>query len=95
MATNEVIVIWTDYQCEYLIDQRISRNQELWSLPLRRQIIFWSSVANNINECFLTNFTPVQVRTKWNNITRNHRVSTIYFYVNYYIIIYVLIFLIF
>ena len=73
---NEVRVLWSDIQCEYLIDQRISRNMyffhtlhkiisfviirmdfsrnfsEFWTLPLRRQICFWRSVANNINECF-------------------------------------------
>jgi hypothetical protein len=82
---NEVRTLWTDIQCEYLIDQRISRNREFWGLPLRRQICFWRSVANNINECFWTNFTVVQIRTKWNNILQDHRVSI--FYVNYYIII--------
>ena len=65
---NEIRVLWTDIQCEYLIDQRITRNIEFWSLPLRSQISFWRSVAININECFLTNFTAMQIRTKWNNL---------------------------
>lgn len=72
---NEIRVLWTDIQCEYLIDQRISRNMEFWSLPLRRQICFWTDVANKINECFLTHFMAVQVRTKWNNLIQDHRVS--------------------
>ena len=90
---NNVRIEWTDIQCEYLIDQRISRNIEFWNLSSRRQMCFWNSVTANINECFLTTFSAIQVRTKWNNLLSDHRVSI--FYVNYYIIIYVLIFLIY
>ena len=73
---NEVRLMWSDVQTEYLIDQRISRNREFWGLSLQLQIRFWRSVSNNINECFLTSFTAEQVRRKWNNITHEYRVST-------------------
>lgn len=88
---NEIRILWTDIQTEYLIDQRIARNQEFWGLPLRRQLCFWSSVAANINECFLTQFTARQVRMRWNNITSEYRVSTFILIIikllNYYYIL--------
>lgn len=30
---NEIQILWTDIQTEYLIDQRIARNQEFWVYP--------------------------------------------------------------
>ena len=37
---NQVRTLWIDVQCEYLIDQRISRNDEFWSLSSKERIPF-------------------------------------------------------
>ena len=64
---------------------KILNFSEFWSLSLRRQITFWQSVADNLNECFQMHFTAVQVRTKWNNISQLHRVSIYYYIIIQYI----------
>ena len=77
---NQVRVLWTDEECEYLIDQRMSRNDEFWSVSSRRRANFWRSIAGKINECFGTRFTGTQIKTKWKNLLREYLVSI--FYVN-------------
>lgn len=42
---NQVRVLWTDEECEYLIDQRTSRNDEYWNLASRSRMMFWNSIA--------------------------------------------------
>ena len=64
---NIVQVIWNDIQCEYLIDQRISRNNEFWLLGRGGKALFWNEIKNQINKIFGTNFTDEQV--KKNGIT--------------------------
>ncbi len=71
---NQVRTLWTDEQYEYLIDQRISRNDEFWSLSNRECTPFWGSITNKINECFGTGFTEHQVKTKWKNLLREYLV---------------------
>jgi hypothetical protein len=77
---NQIRVLWTDEECEYLIDQRMSRNDEFWSVASRRRTNFWRSIAGKINECFGTRFTGTQIKTKWKNLLREYLVSI--FYVN-------------
>ena len=49
---NHVRVIWTEEQCLYLLNQRMSRNTEYWELESYNRTEFWASVATEINECF-------------------------------------------
>lgn len=70
---------WTDLHCEYLIDQRMSRNDEFWSLASWDRGGFWQSVAQNINECFGTRYSEYQVKSKWKNLLNEYLVSIIYF----------------
>jgi hypothetical protein len=75
---NPVRVLWTDEETEYLLDQRMYRNDEFWSLNSAGQVEFWGSIAAKINECFGTRFTEVQVKTKWKNLVQEHRVNIFY-----------------
>lgn len=75
---NRTRVLWTQEQCEYLIDQRITRNIEFWSLGQGNQRPFWISIAEKINECFGTRFTSYQVASKWKNLKKAHEVSIFY-----------------
>ena len=84
---NQIRVLWTDEQCEYLLNQRMCRNDEFWNLASRNRKLFWRSIADKINNCFGTGFTGTQIKTKWKNLLREHLVSI--FYVNQYLIIYV------
>jgi hypothetical protein len=77
---NEVRTLWTEEECFYLLDQRMSRNDEFWRLTRKRR--FWKSIANKINECFGTRFSGVQVDQKWRNLNQAYLVSTFIFYVN-------------
>jgi hypothetical protein len=77
---NHVRVIWTEKQCLYLLNQRMSRNTEYWELESYNRTEFWASVATEINECFGTRYMAMQVKQKWKNLVREHLVST--FYVN-------------
>lgn len=38
---NSVRILWTDDQCLFLIDQRLSRNDEFWELSPVRRRRFW------------------------------------------------------
>jgi hypothetical protein len=75
---NVVRVLWTDEECEYLIDQRTSQNVEYWNLASRNRMTFWNSVAEKINECFGTNFDGLQIKFKWKNLLREYLVSIFY-----------------
>jgi hypothetical protein len=75
---NKVRILWTDEQTEYLIDQRMSRNDEYWGLSKADQRDFWENVASEINECFGTTFTHIQVKIKWKNLVKEHVVSIFY-----------------
>ena len=77
---NQIRVLWTDEQCEYLLDQRMCRNEEYWDLASRNRAQFWRSISDKINNCFGTRFTETQIKTKWKNLLREHLVSI--FYVN-------------
>ena len=72
---NQVRMLWTDEQCEYLIDQRMRRNDEYWSLASRNRAEFWQSISGKINECFGTRFNEIQMKTKWKNLLREHLVG--------------------
>ena len=74
---NPVHVLWTDVECEYLLNNRMARNEEFWGLSPGRRIQFWRSVARRINECFGTRFTPEQVRNKWKNLRQDYIVQYI------------------
>jgi hypothetical protein len=75
---NKVRTLWTDEQCEYLIDQRTCRNEEYWNSASRERDQFWNSIADKINECFATRFTGGQVKTKWKNLLREYLVSILH-----------------
>lgn len=77
---NPIRVLWTDIECEYLLNQRMSRNNEFWNLESGTHVRFWQSIARKINECFGTIFTGNQVKTKWKNLKQAHLVSI--FYIN-------------
>jgi hypothetical protein len=77
---NQIRMLWTDVQCEYLLNQRMYRNDEYWELASRTRGPFWRSIADKINDCFATTFTGIQTKTKWKNLLREHLVSI--FYVN-------------
>jgi hypothetical protein len=72
---NMVRVLWTDEQTEYLIDQRMSRNEEFWELSSTNHMEFWESIATKINECFGTKFTAIQMKTKWKNLVKEYTVN--------------------
>ena len=72
---NQIRVLWTDEQCEYLLDQRMYRNVEFWNLSHNNRNEFWSSIAEKINDCFGTNFDWRQVKTKWKNLLQDYLVS--------------------
>jgi len=72
---NRIRTIWTDEQCEYLLDQRMSRNDEFWSLASWNRAGFWRSIAEKINECFGTRYMGSQMKTKWKNLLREHLVN--------------------
>jgi len=38
---NPIQVLWTDVECEYLLNQRMARNEEYWSLGRGEQARFW------------------------------------------------------
>jgi hypothetical protein len=54
---NQVQVIWTDVQCEYLLNNRMARNDEYWNLGRGERRRFWRDVAKRINEVFRTRFS--------------------------------------
>ena len=91
VSNNKVRILWTDEQTEYLIDQRMCRNEEYWDLCRADLRDFWQSVADEINECFGTTFTHGQVRIKWKNLVKEHVVSIFYIENIYYYITYILI----
>ena len=72
---NPVQVLWTDVECEYLLNQRMACNNEYWSLGRREHSRFWRSIARKINEVFGTDFTKAQVKMKWKNLRQDHLVS--------------------
>ena len=71
---NRTNVLWTDEQCYYLLNQRMYRNDEFWTLSPHRRREFWQSIANKINEVFGTRFTYKQVNVKWNNLLEDYKV---------------------
>jgi hypothetical protein len=77
---NPVQVLWTDVECEYLLNQRMARNEEYWNLGRGEQGRFWRSIARKINNVFNTRFTGHQVKNKWKNLRQDYLVSI--FYVN-------------
>ena len=72
---NLVQVLWTDVQCEYLLNQRMGRNEEYWGLGKGGRRRFWRDIAGKINEVFGTHFTRNQVNMKWKNLKQDHLVS--------------------
>lgn len=78
LNNNRIRILWTEEQCLYLINQRLSRNNEFWSLESYNRKRFWLSIANKINDCFGTRFTSSQVSRKWSNLLQDHLVSIIY-----------------
>ncbi len=77
---NSVQVLWTDVEYEYLLNQRIARNEEYWNSARRERTRFWRTIARKINSIFGTQFTGEQVSMKWKNLRQDHIVSI--FYVN-------------
>jgi hypothetical protein len=75
---NQIRVLWTDEQCEYLLNQRMYRNEEYWSLSSKNRMAFWASIAEKINDCFGTEFSSLQIKNKWKNLLRDHLVSIFY-----------------
>src|SRR6266496_4885194 len=78
---NPVQVLWTDVECEYLLNQRMARNEEYWNSSRGERTRFWRTIARKINNIFGTQFTGEQVSIKWKNLRQDHVVSI--FYVNY------------
>jgi len=72
---NPIRIMWTDEQCEYLLDQRMYRNSEYWNLGSGGKERFWRNVARKINSCFGTSFTGDKVSAKWKNLRNDHVVS--------------------
>jgi hypothetical protein len=72
---NMVRVLWTDEQTEYLIDQRMSRNEKFWKLSNTNHMEFWKSIVTKINECFGMKFTAIQIKTKWKNLVKEYMVN--------------------
>jgi hypothetical protein len=83
---NPVRVTWTDVECEFLLDQRITRNDEYWRLGSGGRGHFWRGVARKINRCFGTRFAGEQASAKWKNL-RNAHVVSIFMLIYYYIYI--------
>jgi hypothetical protein len=83
---NRIQVLWSDVQCEYLIDQRMSRNEEFWRLGKGGKVRFWREIAVKINNVFGTDFMGEQVKQKWKNLQDDYEVSI--FYVNLFLDIY-------
>ena len=77
---NPVQVLWTDVECEYLLNQRMARNEEYWNSSRGERTRFWRTIARKINNIFGTQFTGEQVSMKWKNLRQDHIVSI--FYVN-------------
>ena len=77
---NPVQVMWTDVECEYLLNQRMARNDEFWGLTGGGRTRFWRSVAGKINECFRTRFTEEQCRNKWKNLKSDYQVNKFYIF---------------
>lgn len=75
---NRTRILWTDEETEYLINQRMYRNDEFWGLSKANQKDFWQSIANKINECFGTTYSHVQVKIKWKNLVKEHIVRIFY-----------------
>jgi hypothetical protein len=75
---NPIHVLWTDEECEYLLDQRMSRNGEYWSLASGGRARFWRDIARKINEVFGTRFRGDQVLVKWKNLKQSYLVSRFY-----------------
>jgi hypothetical protein len=71
---NQIRVLWTDEQCEYLLNQRMYRNEEFWSLASRNRMAFWDSISEKINDCFGTDFNWTQIKNKWKNLLREYLV---------------------
>ena len=87
---NIMQVRWSDVQCEFLINERTSRNDEFWSLERGEKRLFWRDIKNQINNIFGTNFTSRQVEKKWINLRDEHMASIFCIYiiiVNIYFII--------
>ena len=57
---NQIRTLWTEEECFYLLDQRMTRNNEFWSLTTGKGR-FWQNIASKINDCFGTNFSDIQV----------------------------------
>jgi len=71
---NPVQVLWTDVECEYLLNQRMYRNQEYWNLGRGGRTRFWQSIARKINGIFGMRFSGYQVQTKWKNLKQDYLV---------------------
>lgn len=78
---NIVQVRWTDVQCEFLINERTSRNDEFWSLGSGEKRLFWKDIKNQLNNVFGTTFTTRQVEKKWINLKDDHMASIFYIYI--------------
>ena len=72
---NPIRIMWTDEQCEYLLDQRIYRNSEYWKLGSGGKERFWINVARKINHFFRMSFTEDKASTKWKNLQNEYVVS--------------------
>jgi hypothetical protein len=81
---NPVQIMWTDVECEYLLNQRMARNDEYWGLTGGGRRRFWRSVARKINECFGTRFTGEQCKNKWKNLKSDYQVNIFYINLLYY-----------
>ena len=69
---NIVQVLWKNVQCEYLLNNRMARNNEYWNLGRGGRRRFWRGVARRINEVFGTRFSTQQVNTKWKNLRQDY-----------------------
>jgi hypothetical protein len=85
---NPVHVMWTDVECEYLLNQRMARNDEYWGLTGGGRAQFWRNVARKINECFGTRFTGEQCKNKWKNLKSDYQVNIFYINLLYYFLIF-------
>ena len=78
---NPVHVLWTDVECEYLLNQRMYRNDEFWNLGSGGKRRFWRDIARKLNEIFGTTFSGEQVKEKFKNLKDTYEVSVIMLFI--------------
>jgi len=66
---------WGDVESDYLVGQRLARNNEYHHIVGRSRVEFWRSISRGIYNRYGVYYTSAQCATRWGNLTRCYTVS--------------------